>query len=263
MAQNSELMMKLDASISKKNELIEKKFSKYAMRSFMAALYLSLGSAIAIGLGLKFDGSIGKLLYAFSFGLGLALIIFLNAELGTSNMMYMTVAAYRKKLSIPRAVKILMVCVLFNLIGAFIVAFLLSQTGAFKGLPADNFLTHIVEGKFQKGTSQTIIEGIFANIIVNLAVLMSMKVKGDAGRFMSILCVIFIFTFLGFEHVIANFIYFPLAYFTSGGAIVGMTIGALAHNIVWTFIGNFIGGGLVIGLMYAWMNNDETLEYLD
>lgn len=263
MAHNSELMAKIDGSIEKKNELIDKKFSKYAVRSILATLYLGLGSAIALGLGIKFDGSVGKMLYAFTFGLGLVLIIFLNAELGTSNMMYMTVATYRKKLKPGKAFKILMVCVLFNLIGAVIVAYLLSVTGFFKGLPADNFLTHIVEGKFQKGIGQTVVEGMFANIIVNLAILMSMKAKDDAARFMSILCVIFIFTFLGFEHVIANFIYFPLAFFTSGGAVAGMTIAAVTTNIIFTFIGNFIGGGLVIGLTYSWLNNDETLKYLD
>lgn len=263
MAQSSELMAKLDASIEKKDELIQKHFGKYAVRSILATLYLSLGSAIAIGLGLKFDGATGKAFYAMAFGLGLALIIFLNAELGTSNMMYMTVATYRKKLAPSRALKILLVCVLFNLIGAFVVAYLLSLTGAFKGLPADNFLTHIVEGKFQKGIMQTVVEGMFANIIVNLAVLMSMKLKDDVGRLFGIILVIFIFTFLGFEHVIANFIYFPLAYFSSGGVIAGMTAGALATNIIFTFIGNFIGGGLVIGLTYSWLNKDESVHYLD
>ncbi|MEG2254565.1 MAG: formate-nitrite transporter, partial [Vagococcus sp.] len=29
------------------------------------------------------------------------------------------------------------------------------------------------------------------------------------------------------------------------------------------FIGNFIGGGIVIGLTYAWLNNDESLKYID
>lgn len=263
MEQHSELMTKIDGAIAKKNELIDKQFSKYAMRSVLATLYLSLGSAIALGLGLKFDGSVGKALYAFAFGLGLALIIFLNAELGTSNMMYMSVATYRKKLPFSKAMKILMVCVLFNLIGALVVSFLLSLTGAFKGLPADNFLVHIVEGKFDKGMIQTVVEGIFANVIVNLAVLMSMKAKDDTARFISILCVIFIFTFLGFEHVIANFIYFPLAFFTSGGAVAGMTVGAVSLNLILTFIGNFIGGGIVIGLTYAWLNNDESLKYID
>ena len=152
---------------------------------------------------------------------------------------------------------------LFNLIGALVIAYLLSLTGAFNSLSADNFLVHIVEGKFEKGVIQTLVEAMFANIIVNLAILMSMKAKDDMARFSMILCVIFIFTFLGFEHVIANFIYFPLAFFTSGGAVAGMTAAAVGTNIVLAFIGNFIGGGLVIGVTYAWLNKDLSVKYLD
>lgn len=263
MKHGSELMEKIDYSIKKKDDLIQADFAKYALRSVLATLYLGLGSAIALGLGNKFDGSVGKTLYAITFGLGLALIIFLNAELGTSNMMYMTVAMYRKKLEASRALKILFVCVLFNLVGAVLIGFFLAQTGAFKGIASDSFLIHVVTGKFEKSITQTVIEGVFANIIVNLAILMSMKMKDDVGRFFGIILVIFIFTFLGFEHVIANFIYFPLAYFASGGMVAGMTVSAVLTNIIFTFIGNWIGGGVVIGLSYAWLNNDEELTYLD
>ncbi|MGY3765602.1 formate/nitrite transporter family protein [Vagococcus vulneris] len=263
MEKQSELMGKLDYSINKKQHLITNSFSRYALRSVLATLYLSLGSAIALGLGLKFDGATGKLLYAAAFGLGLVLIIFLNAELGTSNMMYMTVAKYRKKLTTGQAAKILGVCVLFNLIGALVCAYLLAQTDAFKGLSGDNFLAHIVEAKLDKTVMQTLIEGIFANIIVNLAVVMSMVVKGDAGRIMAIILVISIFTFLGFEHVIANFIYFPLAYFSAASPLAGLTLSGIGLNLIMTFIGNFIGGGLVIGLGYAWLNKQPELHYLD
>lgn len=263
MSHKSELMDKLDYSILKKQQLIETSFSRYVWRSVLATLYLSLGSAIAIGFGLKFDGSVGKTLYAFAFALGLMLIVFLNAELGTSNMMYMTVARYRQKLTTGQAAKILAVCVLFNLIGAVVCAYLLAQTGAFKGLASDNFLTHIVVGKMEKTIPQTLIEAIFANVIVNLAVMMSLVVKGDAGRIMAIILVISIFTFLGFEHVIANFIYFPLAIFTSNDPIQGLTVINVATNVIVTFVGNFIGGGLIIGLGYAWLNKDLSVKYLD
>ena len=46
---------------------------------------------------------------------------------------------------------------------------------------------------------------MFANIVVNTAVLVSMRMKDDAGKVAAIIFIIFIFAFLGFEHVIANF----------------------------------------------------------
>jgi formate/nitrite transporter FocA (FNT family) len=41
-----------------------------------------------------------------------------------------------------------------------------------------------------------------------------------------------------------------------------MTAGNVAHNLFFTLIGNFIGGGLVMGLGYAWLNNTES-KYVD
>ena len=64
---------------------------------------------------------------------------------------------------------------------------------------------------------------MFANIVVNTAVLVSMRMKDDAGKVAAIIFIIFIFAFLGFEHVIANFPAFSLAYFASNGAIEAFT----------------------------------------
>lgn len=58
---------------------------------------------------------------------------------------------------------------------------------------------------------------MFANIVVNTAVLVSMRMKDDAGKVAAIIFIIFIFAFLGYEHVIANFPAFTLAFWASGG----------------------------------------------
>ena len=97
---------------------------------------------------------------------------------------------------------------------------------------------------------------------MNTAVLISMRMKDDAGKVAAIIFIIFIFAFLGYEHVIANFPAFSLAYFASGGAIEGMTAGAVLHNLICALIGNYIGGGLVMGLGFAWLNNSKSI-YVD
>ncbi len=66
------------------------------------------------------------------------------------------------------------------------------------------------------------------------------------------------------KHVIANFPAFSLAYFASNGAIEAFTAGNVVHNLFWAFIGNFIGGGLIMGLGYAWLDKDnKNLTYFD
>lgn len=105
-------------------------------------------------------------------------------------------------------------------------------------------------------------EGIFANIIVNTAVFCTIRMKDDAGKIIAMIFIIFIFAYLGFEHVIANFSSFSLAFFASGGTVPGMTIGAVLLNWVVALLGNYVGGALVIGLLYSWLNKDQT-EYVD
>lgn len=261
----SPLFEKIESSIEKKIDLIEKSYGRYAVRAMLACLFLTLGTAAAFAIGMKGEAlghGLGKMLYAFMFSWSLVMILYLNAELGTSNMLYMTVGVYRKKLSVPLALKILFTCILFNLIGGIIFGFLVSKTGPFLDLPKDNFMFESIAGKLTKSTGQILVEAMFANIVVNIAVLASMRMKDDAGKVMTIIFVIFIFAFLGYEHVIANFPAFTLAYFASHGTIAAMSFSNVLHNLIFALIGNYIGGGLVMGLTYAWLNNSNS-DYVD
>lgn len=65
------------------------------------------------------------------FSWSLVMIIFMGAELGTSNMLFMTVGVYRKKLKVSKAAKILGTTLLFNLIGGILFAYMVSLTGPF------------------------------------------------------------------------------------------------------------------------------------
>ncbi|MFZ8765338.1 MULTISPECIES: formate/nitrite transporter family protein [Enterococcus] len=261
----SPLFEKIDTSIEKKVDLIEGSYLRYAVRAMLACLFLTLGTGVAFAIAMKGEHiapGLGKMLYAFMFSWSLVMILYMNAELGTSNMLYMTVGVYRKRLSIPLAAKILFTCILFNLIGGVLFAFLIGQTVPFQGLEADNFLFTSIQAKLAKSTGQILIEGMFANIVVNTAVMISMRMKDDAGKVAAIIFVIFIFAFLGYEHVIANFPAFTLAFVASGGALEGMTVASVAHNLFFALIGNYIGGGLVMGLGYAWLNNSKS-TYVD
>ena len=255
------MMGNIEKSILKKADLFDNSIGRYIMRAMLACFYLTLGTAIAVGTGNSLEHLApgwGKFGYAFMFTWSLVMIIYLNAELGTSNMMYMTTAVHRKILSLKKALAILMTCILFNAIGAFVISWLLSYTGAFHDVAADHFLVTAVAGKLAKAPLQIFVEAIFANMVVNIAFFVTMRMKDDAGKVISIVFLIFIFAFLGFEHVIANFSSFSLAYFASGGNVPGMTVAAVVINIVLATLGNYVGGGLIMGLNYSWLNNGKT-----
>lgn len=260
----SPLMTTIESSIKKKVQLVDHDLLRYAYRAILACMFLALGTAVSFAIamyGEEIAHGLGKMLYAFMFSWALVMILFLNAELGTSNMMYMTIGVYNRQITFLKGLKILSLCILFNLIGGLLFGFLLAKTGAFQNLAVDAYLFESIASKLQKGSLQILIEAIFANIVVNTAVLISMRMKDDAAKVMAIVFVIFIFAFLGYEHVIANFPAFSLAYFASDGMSV-FTLGNVMHNLFFALIGNYIGGGLVMGLGYAYLNKTQT-DYLD
>ncbi|MGX7205527.1 formate/nitrite transporter family protein [Enterococcus pingfangensis] len=262
---NSALMSQLEYSISKKIDLFKTSLPRYAVRSMLAGLFLGLGTAVGFYIAIRMQNTVpglDKAAYAFMFSWGLVMIIFLNAELGTSNMLYTTVGVYKKKMSFSFALKLLFACILFNFIGGVLSGYLFSLTTPFGHLEPDNYMFTGVAAKLTKTTGQILVEGMFANILVNIAVLISMRMKDDTAKVLAIVFVIFIFSFLGYEHVIANFPAFSLTYFASHGALSAMTAGNVIHNLFFTLIGNFIGGGLVMGLGYAWLNNTDS-KYVD
>lgn len=261
----SPLFEKIDASIEKKANLFENSFSRYAVRAVLACLFLTLGTAVAFAIAMKGEDiahGLGKILYAFMFSWGLVMILYMNAELGTSNMLYMTVGVFRQRLALSKAAKILFTCIFFNMIGGMLCGSLISMTTPFQDLTLDNFMLESIAVKLAKPATTILVEGMFANIVVNTAVLISMRMKEDAGKVITVVFIIFIFAFLGYEHVIANFPAFTLAYFASHGQMDGMTASNVLHNLFFALAGNYIGGGLVMGLGYTWLNQSKS-SYVD
>lgn len=261
---NQGLMAMLDKNAKKKAHLFENSIPKYMIRCLFAGMFLTIGTAIAVMVGEKANHihpELGKFLYSFMFSWSLVMIIYMDTELGTSNMMYLTAAVHRKVLKPGRALQILFTCILCNLAGGILFSLLISKTNIFQALPADHFLFTAVSGKLAKTNVQIVAEGIFANIIVNTAVIASARMKDDAGKLFATVFIIFIFAFLGFEHVIANFASFSMAFFANGGPISGMSLFSVLNNWFFALLGNYLGGGLLIGLVYSWLNRGQTVYY--
>ena len=64
---------------------------------------------------------------------------------------------------------------------------------------------------------------------------------------------VLIFAFLGLEHSVANTVLFTIV-----GLVSGINVVAAAGNIAIALLGNFVGGGLLIGLYYAYVNDDRA-----
>lgn len=250
-------------SVNKKVDLFDKSIGRYIFRSILACVFLSLGTAFAMSLADKISHvspELGKIFYAFAFPLALVMIIFMNAELGTSNMMYMASGVYNRQLDIIKAAKILFTCVFFNAVGAIVIGWMLAQTAIFTGIGPEHFLFTTVDAKLAKESYVVFIEAIIANMVVNIAVISSLRMKDSTGKFLVIMAIIPIFAFMGFEHVIANFSSFALAFFAGGAEMMAQwSASAVYNNLLYAFAGNFVGGAICMGLGYSWLNNTDSI----
>lgn len=247
------------AAAAKKVKLMEKDFARYAVRSILAGVYLTLGTAFAVVAGQSVEElapghGLGALVFALLFGLGLYSIIILGAELATGNMMYMIYAAVQRTTTWPRALLVIVVSTLLNLVGCLLVGFLLAQSTTFLDMGADHLAATLTDGKLGKGIPQLLIEGVLANFVVNMAVLGAIFARDHAGKFLTVVFIIAIFVGLGLEHIIANFSLMSIVMFAVDPLIESMTVGNVATNWIFVWVGNLIGGGLLMGGVYAWLN---------
>ncbi|MGX7347634.1 formate/nitrite transporter family protein [Aerococcus vaginalis] len=252
-------------AVAKKDDLITNHFAKFAYRSILATLFLTLGTSAALTIaqvGNDIAPGLGKMFFAFLFAWALVIIVYMAAELTTANMMFMSMGVKQKYISVSKAVKIVLTCTIFNLVGALIFTWIMSQTTAFQNLSADHFLVQTVSGKMAKTPITLFFEGIFANVAVTTAIVASNRMINGDGRAWSIIFIVFMFAVLGDEHVIANFVLFPLTYFSGLAGEAGLTLGGALLNWLIVFIGNFVGGGLIIGVGYGWLNRHEKV-YID
>lgn len=254
-------MSKIDGAVAKKDALFAQSKIRYLLRAIYAGIFLTLPTAIGILVWdvLSVDyPALGKISYALIFPIGLAMIVYLNGELATSNMMYLFTGAHRRKIPWSKALTIILVCTCMNLLGAAIVGILIGHSSIAHYFNADSAIMTMINAKLDKDIWTLFIDGILANIFVNITIMGQMKMKGDSARLLFIVAVIFLFVYGGFEHVIANFSLMSIAFFSGND----MDMMAVLINWIFAFMGNLVGGGVIMGLGYSFLNSEET-GYLD
>ena len=259
-------MEKLIQAANKKESLFDRHKGKYAVRSIFAGAFLTLSTAAgAIGADVINQAipGLGRFVFPAFFVWGLAYIVFLNAELVTSNMMFLTAASYLKKLKWQKSFLILLYCTFFNLVGALIAGWLFANSATFAGLNKDSFIVKVVEMKLARSNELILLEGVLANVFVNIAILCFMLVKDGTAKLFLVLSAIYMFVYLTNEHIAANFASFAIVKFHPiAGSVKNFDLANIFRHWGVTWIANLIGGGFLIGLPYAFLNHKED-TYVD
>jgi nitrite transporter NirC len=208
------------------------------------------------------DIAVGAVIASGFFGVGLVIIVFTNTELFTSNNMYLTVSSAEGLTSWRQTTMLWGLCYLGNLLGAILLAALLVGAGSLGKLPSDHALFEGALHKAHQAGSVIFFKGILANWIVCLAVRVALRCKEEVAKILVLILIVFTFVYLGFEHSIANMGTFSMA-ILGGGTL---TVSEALHNLLYSTAGNVLGGVLLVGLPFTYLNpreRDEQMRRVD
>jgi formate/nitrite transporter len=215
---------------------------------FLAGAFISLGFLLDIHVSTMIPAqwaSLGNLLGAAVFPIGLILVILAGGELLTGNMMSLPMAMFAGRIPLSAVARNWLLVTVANLAGALFVAYFF---GHLLGLTEGAYLAKtlaIANAKVNADFSQAFISGIGCNWLVCLAVWLSYASKDVAGKILGVWFPVMAFVAIGFQHVVANMFLIPAAIFADA-----LSWQQFVENFVAVFLGNAIGGAVFVGLAY-------------
>ena len=219
------------------------------MYAILAGVYIALGAvAAAVVLsGGTADTAIAKFAAGIVFSTGLILVVVAGAELFTGNML-MTAGYIEKKYFFAHIIKNWAIVWIGNFAGALLVVLLIylsgylyTDTGMSK---LGETLAKIGDAKMALGFWPAFFRGILCNILVCLAVVLSLSSVSTEGKILAIVFPITVFIICGYEHSVANMFFLPAGLLAE---FQFMEYGfAIFNNLVPVTLGNVVGGVIIV-----------------
>lgn len=230
------------------------------------------GGALIFSTG--FPYGVIRLLMGLVFSIGLILVVVGGAELFTGNTLIIMAFASRK-VTLKQLLRNWTIVYTGNFVGSVFIAYImfLSKQYLFSNGAVGLTALSIAEGKTSLGFVQAVALGIMCNILVCMGVWMSYSSRSTTDKIMAVTLPVACFIAAGFEHSVANMYYIPFALFVKNFGdpklfeVLGKTAADFPHvtwgnffvaNLLPVTIGNIIGGGVMVGLVYWFVYNRKT-----
>ena len=225
--------------------------------AIMAGSFIGLGAMASITIWAGLDAApfgLMRMAGGIGFAMGLILVVLGGAELFTGNvLMVMAVASGRMDLStLLRAWGLVF---LGNVAGAVAVALLVFLSGhhLLDDGETGRIAVAIAADKAELPFLRAFFLGVLCNVLVCLAVWLCYGAASTTDKILAILLPVATFVAAGFEHSIANVYFFSQALLIqgiTGAAAATVTFSAAVANLVPVILGNVVGGGVLVGLVY-------------
>lgn len=193
----------------------------------------------------------------FAFGLGT--VILTGAELFTGNTLIL-ISVLDKKATAAGMLRNWILVYIGNFLGSMFLSFVCARFGWLNAANGDtaNALAiasmKVAQGKMTMPFQNAFFMGVLCNILVTVAVLVSLSAKDAAGRILGAWVPVMFFVVAGFSHSIADMTYCALALFARDAYAAdasALTWGRyFLGNMLPVTLGNIVGGLLVGGT--AW-----------
>ena len=239
---------------------------KMFLLGIMTGMFIAFGAATSSTAAHSIENiGVSRALAGVIFPVGLMLIVFLGGELFTGNCLII-LNVFSGRTSLFQMLRNLLVVYMSNFIGALLIDILIVFSGNFNysdGL-LGAYTIKVAVGKISLTPIQGFTSGILCNILVCLAVLMSLSAKDIIGKIWAIFFPIFAFVVGGFEHCVANMFYIPAGIFASfnpnyvqiAQETYGITSKQLEnlsflgsfHNFLPVTLGNIFGGMFFVSI---------------
>jgi len=255
---------------NKKEGMSRKIVLRYILRASMSGMILAFGYLMYFGIISSFAGTVimpwAKILSSSLFSIVLISIYFTSSELLTSNMMITTIGKYFGAISTGTMLRIMGLCFLGNILGGLFIGALVAGTSIINpGM--EDVMVHAIEAKqayvIDGRYVDAFIRAVFCNFFINLSMLMvySGRIKNDVMKAGAMFFGVFIFMYLSLEHSVANSVLFGIGIFhdIAHGTAHVQAVPVLL-NVLVALVGNFVGGGVLIGMFYAYLNDDRKFK---
>ena len=230
---------------------------RYLMLSALAGAFVGVGIVLIVSTAgplMAAASPATKLVAGAVFGVALTLVVFAGAELFTGNVMFMLQGLAAGTVNMAELMAVWVASLVGNFIGSIGFAWLVNAGGTLsiapapgKPGPAAAMIASLVKAKDAATGPQLFWRSVLCNMLVCLALWMAARTRSDAAKLVVLWWALFAFIAAGFEHSVANMTIFGLGIFEHTA-----TWSQLFRNLAWTVPGNIVGGGVLVGLAYAW-----------
>lgn len=238
-------------------------FSQLLILGAFAGMFIAIGGFGAAMISHSIENvGLSKFAGAAIFPTGLMLVIICGGELFTGNTL-MSAALLEKKITLKELLRNWIIVYLANLVGAFIIALLIFNSGSLdtNGGKLGGYVIKVAANKGGLSFAQAFTSGILCNMLVCLGVWGSNAAKDIEGKILIIWFPVMAFVLSGFEHSVANMYYFSIGLLAKsnqqfvelsniGEKISNVDIGHAIGNLIPVTLGNIVGGAVFIGFAY-------------